>query len=216
MAHLLRYEFRLFGALKGATKNINGHQFVDGICAFGVDPAASLFVQKHLSTYGAFAKGTPEYDAALAKENEENGVSSDVHPSSEQGQAEAVPSGVRETGRQVTKATSDFWRGAADGEAGDSRVRSEGDGHEDTGLPKFEVEKDRPQPEEPSIEKNREILVALQKLDPNEDSHWTTTGKPMLKVVEDVYGRAGITRQDVESAAPGYNRDKALEALMAI
>ena len=216
MAQLLRYEFRFFGVLKGKTKNVNGHQFIDGISAFAVEPGASLFVQKHLATYNAYAKGTQEYDEALKKENEENGVSNNVHTGSEHGQADEVPDRVRETSGQITKATSDFWDRAADGEDGAAGVRSEGDGHEDTGLPKFEVEKDRAQPEEPSIEQNREILVALQKLDPNEDSHWTTTGKPMLKVVEDVYGRAGITRQDVESAAPGYNRDKALEALMAI
>jgi hypothetical protein len=155
----------------------------------------------------------PEYDEALAKENAEDGVSSDVHSSSEQGKPEEIPTGVRETGRQVAEVSPEFWSGPADVEAGDSGIRPEGNGHEDTGFPKFEEEKDRPQPEEPSVGRDREVLEAVKQLDPNEDSHWTTTGKPMLKVVEDVFGRAGVTRQDVESAAPGYNRDKALEAL---
>jgi hypothetical protein len=53
----------------------------------------------------------------------------------------------------------------------------------------------------------------MMTLDPTNDSHWVMTGaqvgKPKLAVVEEAYGRAGLTRSDLEDALPGYNREVA-------
>lgn len=63
------------------------------------------------------------------------------------------------------------------------------------------------------------VREAVLRLDPDVDSHWVMTGahkgKPKLQSVEDAYGKAGLTRQDIEAAMPGYNRAKATEAALA-
>jgi hypothetical protein len=66
---------------------------------------------------------------------------------------------------------------------------------------------------------NADIAAAVRKLDPDVDSHWVLTGahkgKPKLQAIEDAYGKAGLTRQDIEAAMPGYDRDAASEAALA-
>ncbi|MCK5641931.1 MAG: hypothetical protein KAJ19_14100, partial [Gammaproteobacteria bacterium] len=94
----------------------------------------------------------------------------------------------------------------------------DGNGHEHSGIPKFPEDADY-RAEEPASSVNTDILAAVRKLDPEVDSHWVVTGahkgKPKLQAVEDAYGKAGLTRQDVEAAAPGYNRDAAFDAAIA-
>ncbi len=63
------------------------------------------------------------------------------------------------------------------------------------------------------------VKIAILKLDPEVDQHWVMTGahkgKPKLQAVEDAYGKAGLTRSDIEAAVPGYTRDAALDAALA-
>lgn len=58
--------------------------------------------------------------------------------------------------------------------------------------------------EDPKAETNDKLLKAIKKLDPKDDSHWTSAGLPAMVAVEGFYGSADITRADVEAAAPGY------------
>ncbi|QJI53349.1 hypothetical protein vBAcoSR7M_27 [Alteromonas phage vB_AcoS-R7M] len=51
------------------------------------------------------------------------------------------------------------------------------------------------------------LLDALKKLNPGDDSHWTTDGLPLLTVVKDLYGSA-VTRAQIAEVAPGFTRSK--------
>lgn len=52
------------------------------------------------------------------------------------------------------------------------------------------------------------LAEAIRKLSPADDSHWTGAGQPAMKAVEAIYGQ-NVTRAEVESAAPGYDREAA-------
>ena len=155
----MEYEFRLFGGRMGTTMSINGHKFVDGVFRTVIPSTQLPSLAKILSYYGAFLKGSSEYDAAMAAETG--------------GEPKAEP----KVAKTKAKAAS-----------------------------------------EPLSEGNGEIAAALKKLDPENDDHWVMTGThkglPKLFAVEEAYGRAGLTRQDLEAALPGWNRDKALEAAL--
>lgn len=64
-------------------------------------------------------------------------------------------------------------------------------------------------------EVNEKLVAAIKALDPKDDGHWTKHGKPQMAAVEKLYGSAGITRDDVEAAVPGYDRDQAKAAAAA-
>ncbi|SDH08255.1 hypothetical protein [Pelagibacterium luteolum] len=49
------------------------------------------------------------------------------------------------------------------------------------------------------------IKAALLKLDHGNDDHWTTGGKPAMKVVEEFAGQ-NVTRAQVEEVAPDFER----------
>lgn len=60
---------------------------------------------------------------------------------------------------------------------------------------------------EPVAAVNVKLQKAIAQLDPADDTHWTKDGKPAMVAVEKLYGSSGITRQDVEAAAPGLLRE---------
>lgn len=53
------------------------------------------------------------------------------------------------------------------------------------------------------------INSALAKLDKANDNHWTGEGFPRLDTVRLLAGEGRITRDDINAAAPGFNREKA-------
>lgn len=59
---------------------------------------------------------------------------------------------------------------------------------------------------------NEKLQKAVLGLDPADDSHWTKDGKPAMTAVEKLYGSSGLTRADVDAAAPGFTREKAKAA----
>ena len=73
-----------------------------------------------------------------------------------------------------------------------------------------------PAPEEiPNVAQqlgNERLAAALRQLDPENDDHWTKLGKPTMSAVEQFYGSAAVTRDEVEAAIPGFNRDAARAA----
>jgi hypothetical protein len=52
------------------------------------------------------------------------------------------------------------------------------------------------------------ILIALAKLDPLDDDHWTIDGSPKIEVVSNLVSST-VKRQDIVNAAPDFNREKA-------
>lgn len=53
------------------------------------------------------------------------------------------------------------------------------------------------------------LQAALMKLDVANDTHWTADGQPRLDTVKMLASNPGITREQVEAAAPGYLRTNA-------
>ncbi len=218
MSGIMQFEFRLFGPRKGQTMVLNGHLFVNGVCTLvqssdNMGTAARVF-----SFYRAYARGTPEYDAAIAQEEAENGAN-EVSEASLEGIDPPVPAGVQPDGggpaeEPAVRSSDDVDTSGSDPASGGSS----GGGREHSGVPVFPEDKDY-RAEEPSSEVNVDVANAVRKLDPDVDSHWVLTGahkgQPKLQAVEDAYGKAGLTRQDIHAAMPGYNRDAASEAALA-
>lgn len=61
---------------------------------------------------------------------------------------------------------------------------------------------------------NLKLLAAIKALDHDNDDLWTAGGLPMLSAVEEAYGSAGLTREDIEAVAPGWTREKAFNAAL--
>lgn len=53
------------------------------------------------------------------------------------------------------------------------------------------------------------LAAALAALDPENDEHWTTAGKPAMAAVEALMGDVSITRAQVEDAYPDFSREAA-------
>ena len=213
----MQYTFRLFGGRAGKSGMINGHNFVNGMYRKIVAPVQAATLCRVLGFYGAYAQGTPEYDAALAKEEAANGGSK-VHAEAGQGKAAEVRSGSGPDGTQPEEASADDGTGADDSDAGGPGSDSAGSGHGHAGVPKFEEAASLPQPGEPASVGSDEVKAAMLKLDPENDEHWvkhgSAKGLPKLNAVEEAYGKAGLGRQDLEAAMPGWNREKAIGAAL--
>lgn len=217
MSQAMQYSFRLFGPRKGQSITINGHPFTNGIynAVVGADAASTLM--SVLSYYGAFAHGTPKYYEALEKEEAANGAS-DVSASTGSGAAEPLPDGVRPIGAGPSAQEAVAGNGHVDSETGGAGADPSGDGHGHTRIPKFEEAASRPEPNEPASVGNETLRKAVMQLNPEIDTHWVMTGAhkgmPKLSAVEDAYGRAGVTRQDIEAAIPNWNRERAVETVL--
>lgn len=236
MSQVLQYRFELFGPRKGQTININGHQFIQGVCRENVASENGASLIKVLGFYGAYAYGTPEFDAARkAEENAEahkedaekaEEVTESPHGTDEvstdtvSGEAEQVPSDSGSVGVGSAEVPSDDVVGTDEVTTDEIEHDPTGDGHEDAGVIKFEELADIPEPQEPHSVGDSDIKAALLKLDPNNPDHWAkrgaTAGKPSLSAVEAALGRAGVTRDDVEAALPGWNRDEAAKASLSL
>lgn len=212
----MQYEFRLFGGRAGQTVVINGHKFVQGIYHKVVAPVQASTLIKVLGYYGAYPKGSPAYDEALAKEQELG--TDEVHSGAQCGPAAAVSDAGGSAGVGPAASGSSDERVGADAASGDgSGDNSPGHGHPDAGVPKFE-DGPVPEPYEPASVGSAGIKTAMIKLDPENEDHWvkagTAAGKPKLHAVETAFGRAGLTREDLEAALPGWTRDKAIEHML--
>jgi len=218
MSGIMQFEFRLFGPRKGQTMVLNNHPFVNGVCTLVQDSNNMGTAARVFSFYNAFARGTPEYDAAMAKEEAEANGADEVDPPTLEGVDPAVPASAGSDGTgpaegEAAPSGADVDSGGTDPASSDAS----GDGHEHAGVPQFPEDANY-RAEEPSSSVNMDIRAAVMKLDPEIDSHWVLTGAhkgmPKLMAVEDAYGKAGLTRQDTDAAAPGYNRDAAIEAAL--
>ena len=231
MSGIMQFEFCLFGPRKGQTVVLNNHQFVNGLCILvqssdNMGTAARVF-----SFYDAYARGTPEYDRAMAAE--EAAQAAQVAKEVADGADEVlrapnvranpeVPAGIQPVGGgppEVGSAIPGAGHADASGGTGNApNADANGNGHADSGIPEFPEDKDY-RAVEPASSVNVEVAAAVRKLDPDVDAHWVLTGahkgKPKLQAVEDAYGKAGLTRQDIEAASPGYNRGAASERALA-
>ena len=208
MTQQLAYTFELFGPSKNYTGELNGHFFTNGICPISVDPINSIFVMRKLSYYKAYAKGTPEYEKEKDLEN-----ANKVHEVEDTGEGLPLFSDRGPNGIEPPKETSTVLSGHADSDASSRGYDTDGDGHEHSGVPKFEEEEYRQLPVEPQGEVDNKLVFAIKALDPTDNSHWVSTGrdagKPRLSAVAALYGKDILSRSDIENAAPGFTRETA-------
>lgn len=63
------------------------------------------------------------------------------------------------------------------------------------------------------MNEENKLLIALQKLDPDNDAHWTQTGAPMMSVLhsEDFLNSDTLTRKALTMEFPDFNRDFAAD-----
>lgn len=215
---VMRYDFRLFGPRAGQTISVNGHKFVDGECRIVQSKQNMEACVRVLSFYGAYHRGSDEYDTAIIAEGGNRDGIDDADPQALEGADAPVRGEVRQAGEESPAPAAVLGEGAVDpsGSSGSSAGAS-GHGHEHAGVPVFPEDADR-RFEEPPSEVNEVIKEAVLKLDPQVDDHWVkagaAAGKPKLAAVEEAYGKAGLTRNDVEAALPGWDRDKAVDRLL--
>jgi len=218
MSNVMQFEFRLFGPRRGETVVLNNHQFVNGVCKLVQSSENMGSCARVFSFYRAFARGTPEYDEAVALEEREDGPDK-ISDTEVQGSDKTAKTGVQQKGRKSSKVeTQDDGGGDTDTDGtGANNVDSDRDGHEDSRIPRFPEDIGKG-PTEPVSDVNAQVAEAVKKLDPEDNSHWVMTGahkgKPKLQAVEEAYGQAGLTRQDVESAMPGYTRKDAIQRVL--
>ena len=210
MTQVMQYEVWLFGPLRGATRRINGHDFIKGVCYMVGKPESMAFALKYLSQYQAYARGTSAFEAATIQERT-NGVS-DIHAETGDGKTDSVLDKVQPVGPGVAEAAPAERDGSASPEGRDAGSSADRNGHEDSGIPNFSEAENRVEPREPTVKLDPEIEAAVHKLNPDNSDHWTQAGLPKLSAVEEAMGTAGVTRKDVEASAPGWNRDQAVVA----
>lgn len=214
MSDIMRYEIRLFGPRRGQSAVINGHEFNNGVSHLIGQPSNVVFALKYLATYGAYAKGTPEYDAALAAEEEADGISNNGSAAGP-GTPDAADGEVQPEGSRAAEEGAADGAGPDDPAEGDAGGGSDRDGHGHAGIPEFSEAERWVKPSEPSVAVDSAIEAAVKRLDPDNEDHWNKDGRPKLSAVEESLGRAGVTRSDVEASAPGWGRDQAIEAALS-
>jgi hypothetical protein len=218
MSDVMRYTFRLFGPRRGQTVTINGHKFIKGEFKAVVGTVAAAYLIKILSYYGAYAQFTSEYDKALAKEQAEDKANggSGVQASEGSGPANKVSGNTTSIGSEPAETPAYDFETDVDPASDGEDFGADGDGHGHAGIPAFP--ENGPSPSEPGSVGDINVKTALLKLDPSNNDHWVMTGahkgKPKLSAVEEAFGRAGLTRQDLEAAFSGFNRERAVEAAL--
>jgi len=173
--------FVLCGALANKTILLGGrYQFTDGRLEVTGEPGELKKFAHHLAVnWQAF----PEGDPRIQEINDEfNKIHQDTGDTLSQLQTDDQLNG---TGLDPEK-TADSQLPVG-GQAGDTAQHPDGDGQQ-------------------KIVINEKLKAAILAIDPTDDSLWTATGQPTMKAVAALYGSEGITRADVEEAAPGYNR----------
>lgn len=212
----------LTGPYSGRDCVLNGHRFEKGVCTLQGDPTALQSVITYLGrSYQAYPEGSEELEQARKRDREnkasrrkkKDGSRNEVQSSAERGQAEPVSGDSGEEHGPSSEEGGVHDGADDDSDAGQAELSPDGDGHEDARVSDESPQESQPQ-RRPVNEKLRQVVVNL---DPEVDDHWTGAGKPAMAAVEEAYGETGITRADVEAAAPGWNRDKAQqEALQNI
>lgn len=200
----------LAGAYAGATRVLNGHQFVDGKLTLEGDPLSLAGPIRYLGrAYEAYPENSKELAEAQARfdnHGDDNGDADAVSQTPESGSSETVQGDADSSGEGSPETGESDELGADDGDQGTDSVGPDGaerDGHEHAGNDSVKGQ---------TVSK---LAEAVYSLNPDTDGHWTAQGLPAMAEVEKVYGESGITRRDVNEAAPGYDRDAARERGLA-
>jgi hypothetical protein len=205
-----RVEFELFGDYAGKTKTIGGIDFRNGLGSAVLSAENVTHLKRYMTYYNGFMRGTPEHAEAAKARDEADGISSESPTNPPTGKIEGL-SGVHGAGVKGPADKRSAARSGSNGAKDAPQLVPNGDGHEHSGV----VSGQTPEPSFQDKMKNDKIVRICAELDPENDDHWTEEGQPALEVVEQAFGRAGLTRRDIEQAMPDFTREVAFEAKLA-
>lgn len=188
----------LTGHYAGRTVKLNGHTFVNGELPLAGDLKSMDGLVAYFRTYNAFLSGSNELAAAQARDAKEKGNGTDKVLD---GQAGANAGGLPANGPATGTTSGQGATGASPAPEGSV---AGGDGSQEGHLP------DAGKVTDPSLLK---VLDAVKALDPMSDEHWTAAGLPQVAAVATAAGIPTVTRKDIETVMPGYNRDAAKAAI---
>lgn len=211
---IVTYDLVLTGARAGKTVKLNNKHFVNGVLRVrGSQEQLEPLVSYLGRTYAAFPAGSPALKAAqafdAAEKAKRDGVNS-TDPAAKSGTA----NGLAGAGANGTSGgTEAGGQGAGSGkpvgaEAGAAGVRSNGDGHSDTGLGTGQVPQPKQQDENNDLTRVRVAVVAL---DPTVNDFWNEEGKPSVDAVAQALNDQQVTRKMIDAAAGDWTRQVALE-----
>lgn len=217
MSHTISTTLVLTGPRTGKTVRLNKYTFTDGRLSLkGPMEDVQGLITYFGKAYQAFPEGSDELKAAQAHweqykaEQEASHGAGEVHPDQSGAAAPAVHGDGGPDGAEPPAAPAGDGEGDDDPAAGSQGSVPGGDGHTDPGLPPQEHNEEQPVDGTPGpVNPNPKLLKAVESLDPENDAHWTGQGLPKVAVVSDAYGEDSVTRKDVESVAPGYDRETA-------
>jgi hypothetical protein len=210
MSNTMTMTLVLAGHYAGKTVRLGNFQFVDGETTFSGNGEQIISVTRIMARgYNAHLKGSVElanaqatYDAEMERIHGKR----DIQGENRAGEHEAV-SDVQSSGSGSTEVQTDAGEPDVEPETGSEGVLSNGSGLQDAGDDDESDQKVR-------MSNNFQLEKIIHSLDPENDEHWTQGGMPRLSAIEEALdGDTGITRADVNNAAPGYDREKALNSL---
>lgn len=191
----------LTGGRTGQTCMLGKLQFVDGVLtATGSDRDVEGISRYLARTYKAFPEGSHELAAQQEVDRANPALKELLHGTSEvqaksgpsQGSAEifsGVPAGQPEPAQIPTIDRC----GTVACEEGPAPELASGDGHTHPGH-------------DAEAEQARSIQEAVTQLNPTNDELWTSEGLPRVDAVARLVGNPGISRSDVDAAAPEFVR----------
>lgn len=191
-------KFILTGAHAGKTMKINHVQFKDGIGDHPgpIDKMAGLIA--YLATFNAYPAGSDQLAAAQKRDKEiANGPSAILS-----GQGRGAESGLQADESSTGEASGQGATG--------TEVPASGSGAaEEGGAPAGHVASQSQDP------KTLKVIDAIKALSPDVAENWTDAGLPVVAVVAEASGVIEVSRKDIETAMPGYTREKATAAMLA-
>jgi hypothetical protein len=204
--------FRLIltGPYAGKDAHLNGYDFEDGVLElYGTMEAVQGVVTYMGRAYQAYLEGSDELKFAQNRDMENaNGEYNFEGQTQPQEGEDHSPGDIQPEGSGSDSVSAIDGVGSGEDEEGAEGGVSDRDGHEDSGVSTTAAG----QSGSFAAEKNLELKKAVLSLDVDNDEHWTKAGIPALAAVEVAYGYNGITRKDIQKAAPEWDRDRAREA----
>lgn len=201
------------GPLYGKNVVLGGRKFVNGVATVsGTQEQLAPVLRKLARGWQAYPEGSAELKAMLG---DTDGKRGQVQAASEQGSAESFR-GDGESRKQGAGSESEQVGGEhVERDERASGVLSSGNGHLDSGIPEQHSGGSAEEQPDPEDSVNPQLARVVYNLDPDNDSHWTQTGKPALNAITEGYGAGDVTRSDVNRSAPGWNREKARQAALS-
>lgn len=208
-AHIVKLV--LTGAKTGQTVTLGKHSFVNGVAEIQASYEAMNAVLTYMGrAYQAYPQGsdllaaTQDRDRAdgLLRDLQTDSPSPDRAPAPVQGVGDHAAGSI--PGPRALHGSGD------DGhQAGGSGLVSGGSGHTDSGLGKGM----EPGAQQQSDAVIRSVRAIVGQMNPHVAEQWTDDGLPSVAYVAESTGTPSITREAIEIACPGWNRNKAEDLL---